>query len=195
MQTYDLVMIGVLAVATLLGFYKGMAKQIASITSLAVSYFAALRLSPALAAHIRQPEPLNRFIAMLVIGLLASLVTWLVFRKVSQFIDRVHLKEFDRQVGGLFGAAKGVLLCVVITFFAVSLSAASRQTVLASRSGKLIARFIHQAGPVMPHEIHKLLDPYLDQLEEQLTSARNGEPSRNPKRAPRALALDFDGPR
>ncbi len=195
MQTYDLVMIGVVAVATLLGFYKGMARQVASIASLVVSYFAALRLSPSLAACIRQPEPLNRFIAMLVIGLLASLVTWLVFRKVSQFIDRVCLKEFDRQVGGLFGAAKGVLLCLVITFFAVSLSAASRQTVLASQSGQLIARLIHQAGPVMPHEIHKLLDPYLSHLEEQLRVGPNKEPPGNLRRAPRALVPESSGPR
>lgn len=169
MQPYDLAMIAVLAAATLLGFLKGMARQVASLASLVASYFLALRLSPSVAAYIHQPEPLNRFLAMLLIYLVTSLAIWLVFRKVSQFIERVRLKEFDRQVGALFGAAKGALLCVAITFFAVSLSAASRQSVLASQSGHYIARFISQAGPAAPKEIHDLLDPYLSQLEQQLT--------------------------
>ena len=35
-------------------------------------------------------------------------------------IDRVKLNEFDRQMGALVGFAKGVLLCIAITFFAVT---------------------------------------------------------------------------
>jgi membrane protein required for colicin V production len=176
MQPYDLAMIAVLAAATLLGFVKGMARQAASLASLVASYFLALRLSPSVAAYVHQPEPLNRFIAMLLIYLVTSLAIWLVFRKVSQLIERVQLKEFDRQVGALFGAAKGVLLCVAITFFAVSLSAVSRQSVLASQSGHYIARFIHRAGPVAPKEIHDLLDTYLSRLERQLTQHSIEEP-------------------
>jgi membrane protein required for colicin V production len=134
------------------------------------SYFVSLRVSPLVAPYISQPEPINRFIAMLLLYLLTSLAIWLVCRKVLQIIERVQLKEFDRQVGGLFGAAKGVLLCVAITFFAVSLSATGRKTVLASRSGHYIARLLHQAGPVMPMEMHAVLDPHLRELEKRLDS-------------------------
>lgn len=172
MQPYDVAMIAVLVAATLFGFFKGMAWQIASLASLVASYFAALRFSPLVASYLGQPEPLDRFIAMLLIYLLTSLAIWLVFRKVSQVIERVQLKEFDRQVGGLFGAAKGALLCVAITFFAVSLSEKGRETVLASRSGYYIARLIRQAGPVMPKEIHGVLDPYLRELEDRLVRKR-----------------------
>lgn len=168
MQAYDVIMIGILAGATLFGFVKGMAWQIASLASLVASYFAALRFSPLLASYLRQPEPLNRFVAMLLIYLLTSLAIWLAFRQVSQFIARVQLREFDRQVGGLFGAAKGALLCAAITFFAVSLSEKSRETALASRSGVYVARLIQQAGPVMPKEIHAVLEPYLRELDDRL---------------------------
>ncbi|HQU44358.1 MAG: hypothetical protein B7Z73_17510 [Planctomycetia bacterium 21-64-5] len=168
MQSYDLAMIAVLLGATLWGFCKGMARQVASLASLVASYFIALRFSPVLAPHLGKQEPLNRFLAMLLIYLATSLTVWLVFRKVSQAIDRVQLKEFDRQVGGLLGAAKGVLVCVAITFFAVSLSARGREAVLASRSGVCIARLLQQADPVMPKEMHAVLDAYLHQLERQL---------------------------
>ena len=182
MQPYDLAMIAVLIGATLFGFFKGMAWQVASLASLVASYFVALRLSPLVAPHLSQPEPINRFIAMLLIYLLTSLTIWLVFRKVSLAIERVQLKEFDRQVGGLFGAAKGVLFCVAITFFAVSLSAKGRETVLASRSGYYIARLLQQADPVMPKELHAVLDPYLRELEEQLNPVGSSGPARTRQR-------------
>lgn len=169
MQPYDMIMIGVLAMATLFGFLKGMARQIASLAALVGSYLAALRFSPELAKHIAQPEPLNRFVAMLAIYLVSSLAIWLVYRKVSQIIERVQLKEFDRQIGALFGSAKGLLLCMAITFFAVSLSATSRETVLASQSGSRFARLMLQADPLMPKELHAVLDPYMSQFERQLT--------------------------
>ena len=168
MQPYDLAMIAVLLGATLWGFFKGMARQVASLLSLTASYFVALRFSPLLAPYLGQPKPLDRFLAMLLLYLLTSLTIWVVFRQVSQVIERVQLKDFDRQVGALFGAAKGVLLCVAITFFTVSLSGENRDAVLASRSGRYIARLLHQADPLLPKEMHALLDPYLRGLEGQL---------------------------
>jgi membrane protein required for colicin V production len=193
MQAYDVAMIAVLTGTTVWGFFKGMARQAASLVAIVAGYFLALRLSPSVAAHIDQPEPLNRFLAMLLIYLVTSLVIWLAFRKVSQIIERVQLKQFDRQVGALFGAAKGVLVCVAITFFVVSLSAAGRQTVLGSRSGYYITRLIHQAGPVMPKEIHDLLDPYLGKLERQLSS-RPGEKPADKTPRPYPTGVDFGGP-
>ncbi|HEV3341896.1 MAG TPA: CvpA family protein [Pirellulales bacterium] len=174
MQPYDLAMIGVLLGATLWGFFKGMARQVASLVSLVASYFVALRFSPLVAPYLGQPQPLDRFLAMLLLYLLTSLTIWLVFRQVSQVIERVQLKDFDRQVGALFGAAKGVLLCVAITFFAVSLSAERRKTVLASRSGPYIARLLQQADPLMPKEMPALLDSYRRELEEQLNPRGSG---------------------
>src|SRR3990170_7253499 len=67
METYDLLMILVLVAATLFGFWKGMAWQIASLASLAVSYVAALRFSEQLAPVFGDHAPLNRFVAMLAI--------------------------------------------------------------------------------------------------------------------------------
>lgn len=178
MQTYDLIMLAVLLVATVLGFIKGMARQVASLASLVASYFVALHGSPILAPYIGQPEPLNRFIAMLLIYLLTSLVIWLVCRRVLQFIERMQLKEFDRQIGGLLGAAKGMLLCLAMTFFAVTLSAQGRETVLASRSGQYIMKLMTQADAVMPKELDTVLKPYVRELEQKLNAAQTTQPRR-----------------
>jgi membrane protein required for colicin V production len=170
MEWYDLLMIAVLLGTTVFGFLKGMAWQIASLASLVASYFVALRFSAPLAATglFGDEEPWNRFVAMLAIYLVTSLVIWLAFRFVSRAIDRVRLQEFDKQIGGLFGFAKGVLLCVAITFFALTLVPDTRDAVLRSRSGHYLAIFIAKADAVMPPEVHEVLDPYLDRLEKEL---------------------------
>jgi membrane protein required for colicin V production len=177
MQWYDLFMIGVLLGTTIFGFMKGMAWQIASLASLVVSYFVALRFSEPLAATglVGAEEPWNRFVAMLVIYLITSLAIWLAFRVVSGAIDRVRLQEFDRQIGGLFGLAKGILLCVAITFFAITLVPNTRDAILESRSGHYIAMLIARADAVMPPEVHAIVDPYLNRLEEELNGQGSPE--------------------
>jgi membrane protein required for colicin V production len=177
MQPYDIAMLAVLAGATLFGFYKGMAWQIASLASLVASYFVALRFSPLAATWFGRQQPSDRLVAMLVIYLATSLAIWIAFRMVSGMINRVKLTEFDRQAGALFGAAKGVLWCVALTFFAVSLSSQARDIILKSRSGYYIAQLIDHAETVMPREIHDVLAPYLRRLDDQL------DPDQQPKSA------------
>lgn len=188
MQSYDLAMLAVLAVTTVFGAIKGFAWQVASLSSLVVSYLVALKFSDRLAPYISDQEPWNRFGAMLVLYLVTSLLIWIGFRAVSRAMNRVKLKEFDRQIGGLFGAAKGVLLCVAITFFAVTLSNNSRDMVLRSRSGYFIAVLINKADPIMPRELHEVLDPYLRELEQELgtpAGAARRMAADGPERAPR----------
>lgn len=169
MDIYDLLMLLVLGANLLLGFWKGMIWQVASIGSLVLSYFMALRYSTALAPMLGIDAPLNRFVAMLLLYLASALFVWLIFRAVSGFIDRLKLTEFDHQVGGLFGAAKGVLWCVGITFFTLSLIPMARGAVLESRSGHYIALLLNHANDVMPSEFHQVLDPYLSKFQNELT--------------------------
>ena len=140
MQIYDVLMLVVLIAATIFGMWKGMAWQIASLASLVLSYFVALRFADHLHPNSQgiAPPPLNKFVAMLVIYMATSFVIWSLFRIVSGVIDRVKLESFDRQMGAIFGFAKGVLLCTAITFFAVSLfPQPQKEQILASQTGPL----------------------------------------------------------
>lgn len=178
MQTYDLIMIVVLAGATIFGFWKGMAWQIASLASLFVSYIASLKFSAQLApffvriagsfGYQLQP-PLDRFVAMLAVYMGASFVIWTLFRFVSKAIDKVRLQAFDKQIGAMFGFAKGVLLCVVITFFAATLlPPAQGEAIVSSQSGRCIVALLDKADTVFPPELHQVLDPYINKIEQKL---------------------------
>ncbi len=165
---YDAVMLAVLIFATVWGFWKGMAWQITSLAAIVVSGMVAIHFSGPLAPIFSDRQPWNRFIAMFVLYLLTSFTIWIIFHFVAGFIDRVKLKEFDRQMGALFGVAKGVLFCVVITFFAVTLSENLRQTVLGSFSGRAIAVLIKNATPVLPREVTDVLGKYIEELDRRL---------------------------
>lgn len=171
---YDVLMLAVLVGATVLGAWKGMAWQVASLCSLLLSAAAAVHFSPALAPYLSKEQPWNRFLAMLVLYLASSLAIWVLFGLVSEVIQRVRLKEFDRQTGALFGAAKGALLCLVITFFAVTLSQPARQAVLRSRTGYYTTVLIHRAAPVLPQEIRNVLGKYIDELKQKLEPDQPG---------------------
>jgi membrane protein required for colicin V production len=169
MQTYDLLMVLVLVAATLFGFWKGMAWQVASLASLVVSYFAALRFADQLAPMISSHAPWNKFVAMLAIYIGTSFVIWTLFRLVSGVIDRVKLDGFDHQMGALIGFAKGVLLAIAITFFAVTiLPQNQKDMIIASRTGEYIVRLLDKTHAIVPPEIHEVIHPYVERIEQRL---------------------------
>ena len=176
MQAYDIVMLIVLVATTFLGFRKGLVWQVASLAAIFFSYFVAMQFRDVVAAYLSAEPPWNKFLAMLILYVGTSFGIWVVFQLVRGFIDRAKLKEFDQQLGAVFGLVKGVALCVVITFFAVTLLGENlRREVIDSRSGLYIARLLDRADAVMPTEMHDFLSPYLHQLDEQL-----GAPDRAP---------------
>lgn len=169
MQTYDLLMLLVLGAATLFGFWKGMAWQVASLASLVVSFFVARQYADQLAPHISEHTPWNKAVAMLAIYIGTSFVIWTLFRLVSGMIDRVKLDGFDHQMGALIGFAKGVLLTIVITFFAVTiLPQSQKDMIIASRTGLYIVRLLDKTDTVVPPEIHDVIHPYVERIEQRL---------------------------
>ena len=168
METYDIIMLVVLVGATLFGAIKGFAWQLASIGSIVVSYMVAYNFREPFSQSIRAEPPWNRFLAMLILYVGTSLVIWVAFRMVSRTIDRLKLREFDRQVGALFGLAKGVLYCTLITLFAVTLLGdLTRQKIVASKSGRYISRVLDRSEAVIPADIHDVVQPYLEKFDRQ----------------------------
>ena len=143
MQAYDLIMLIVLAATTIFGAIKGFAWQLASLASIVASYFVAYLFRNDVAKMINAQPPWNLFLAMLLLYFGSSLIIWMLFRLVSTSIDKVKLKDFDRQLGAGFGLIKGVALCLLITMFAMTLlGSAQQQRIANSRSGLYISRIL-----------------------------------------------------
>ncbi len=175
MQAYDLIMLIVLAATTIFGAIKGFAWQLASLASIVASYFVAYLFRNDVAKMINAQPPWNLFLAMLLLYFGSSLIIWMLFRLVSTSIDKVKLKDFDRQLGAGFGLLKGVALCLLITMFAMTLlGAAQQQRIANSRSGLYISRILANAGGILPAEIKQIVGPYIDNVEKRLQQNQSG---------------------
>jgi membrane protein required for colicin V production len=198
-EGYDLVMLGILAAAAVLGYFKGMVWQLAWIAGIFASSFVALRFATPLSPFFGQQAPWNRLAAMLAIYAGTSIAVWLVFRVISGAINAVHLSSFDHQLGLVLGLAKGALLCVVVTFFAVTMAPRYRHQIVASKSGRLVAELIVRADTYLPKDIHDTVDPFVKQFQQQfqeplgVPGAATGSPSTVAPGQPSPLKAMWDG--
>ncbi len=181
MQPYDFLMIAILVGLTLYGYTKGMAWQLAYLASLVVSYFVALEFADQFAPMFGTSAPLNKFVAMLVIYIVTSLGIWMIFRVVRGTIDRVRLEGFDHQMGALIGFARGILWCVGITFFAVTLLPQNmKEGIVSTKSGRYIALLLDKTQSVVPPEVHDVIGPVIERIERGLQQGgQPGPPGNN----------------
>ncbi len=169
MQAYDLIMLIVLGMSTIFGAIKGLAWQVASLTSIVVSYIVSYRYRFQVAEMIEAKPPWNMFLAMLILFVGTSFVIWVGFKLMSGMIDRVRLKDFDRHLGAVFGFGKGLIFCLLITMFAMTLLGPSQQSAICeSRSGYYIARTLGNGIGILPTELREVVGPYLAKLDQQL---------------------------
>ena len=173
-EGYDLVMLGILAAAAVLGYFKGIVWQLAWIAGIAASAFVALRFGGPLAPFFGSQAPWNRLIAMLALYVGTSLAVWLVFSAVSGLIKTVQLSSFDHQLGLLLGLAKGGLLNIVVTFFAVTLAPGYRDQIIGSHSGRIVAELIVRADQILPPDVVETVKPFVERFEDELRKPGGG---------------------
>jgi membrane protein required for colicin V production len=186
-EGYDLVMLGILAAAAMLGYFKGIVWQLAWIAGIAASAVVALRFGGPLAPFFGSQAPWNRLVAMLALYAATSLAVWLVFSVISGVIKTVKLSAFDHQMGLLLGLAKGALLCVVVTFFAVTLAPDYRDQIVGSRSGRLVAELIVRADQILPPDVVATVAPFVQRFEDELNKP-GGPPGATGQPAAAAIA-------
>ncbi len=170
---YDLIIFGLLVICTVRGASKGFAWQVATIGALAICFFFAQTGSLAIAPLIKLDPPLNRWVAMFILYVGASFVSFAAARAVRKTLEKWQFVEYDKHLGAIFGFAKGVAIGLVITFFAVTLSEKARATVLASYSGNAAGHVMSALHPILPGELHSVIDPYLEKLGREVVHGRD----------------------
>lgn len=177
MEMYDLFMLAILVVAILFGAMKGIAWQLASAAALFGSYVVAMLFHEPVSRHVNAEPPWNKYLAMFLLYLGTSFVVWLGFAFVRRVIDKVHMREFDRQAGAIVGAANGAALCLIVTFFAVTLpflTEEQKTSISRSRSGYVMASVVDRIRVGMPDDVDRAIRPYLDRLESGLEHGQQG---------------------
>jgi uncharacterized membrane protein required for colicin V production len=162
---YDLLTLVILMYAMFRGAMKGVVWQLATIAALLMCFFFSGSLSAALAPFIRVEPPLNQWIAMLILYLGFSFVSFGVARVAHEMIEAMKIEALDRHLGAILGLVKGGMFSLFLTFFLVTLSHAARESIINSESGYVAAVVIDRLDPVIPGDLHALLEPYIRRLD------------------------------
>jgi uncharacterized membrane protein required for colicin V production len=168
MVWYDFVILAILVYGVWQGAARGLVMQLAWIIAIVACFQFADKLAPQIESHISVEPPLRHWIAMFILYLGFSLGSFLVARSLSNAIEKAKLKDFDRHLGGLFGLVKGVVLSLVLTFFAVTLSESLQETVVRSRTGHIACLILDAIKPLTPEDAHPLITDSLKKYETAL---------------------------
>jgi len=162
---YDLLTLVILMYAMFRGAMKGVVWQLATIAALLMCFFFSGSLSAVVAPFIRVEPPLNQWIAMLILYLGFSFVSFGVARVAHEMIEAMRIEALDRHLGAILGLVKGGMFSLFLTFFLVTLSHAARESIINSESGYVAAVVIDRLDPVIPGDLHALLEPYIRRLD------------------------------
>jgi len=174
-QIFDIFFLILVGWLTLRGAMRGMVAQLMSVVSLVVSWIVAVKFSPVVAPMISDDPPWNKLIAMLILFIACLLAMWLIGGLLNDIIKVIRLKSADRLLGAGLGFTKGIFLCLIITFFLVVLSPTTRDFVLASVSGKYLARGVERITILVPEDISEVLSKNIERFQGLLDDNRNSE--------------------
>ncbi|MCP4175439.1 MAG: CvpA family protein [Fuerstiella sp.] len=161
---YDFVVLAILFYTAWQGAQRGLLTQLAWIAALVLCFKFADKLAPSIEPMIDVEQPLRHWISMFILYLGFSLGSFMLARILNSWLEKANFKDFDRHLGGVFGFVKGAVICLVGTFFSVTLSDSLKSTVLASRSGEAACYILDHIEPLTPEYFHEYLEKYKSEL-------------------------------
>lgn len=182
---YDVFVVAILIVGMVRGAVRGVVWQLAGIAGIILCLVFAETISHVGAPLVKLEPPLNQWVVMFVAYLFFSFVSFGFARLINTGLEKAQLKEFNKHLGAVFGLVKGAALCLVITFFLVTLSERTRDMLKTSKSARYAAILMDRLHPVMPEKlrgalslyIHDLHDPSLDLRYTENDALRNSADS------------------
>ena len=175
MQVYDIIILILVGWLTLRGMMKGMVSQLASIAGVIVSIWAAIRFGPVLEPIVQSTfkvqAPWEKVLGITLAFVGASVAVMFLHRVLANLISAIRMQKYDRLCGGLFGFLKGVLIGMILTFFAVMLSEQTRELATQSHSGNILVRLIQRTQSLLPEDVSTLIEANLEGFRKQLDSS------------------------
>jgi len=161
---YDIAVLGVLVFCMARGASRGLIWQLATIAGIILCLMFAETFSGILGPHISLKPPLNEWVTMFGAYLICSFVAFGAARMLTKGIEGAGLKEYNSHLGAILGLAKGVIVCLVATFFLATLDA-THNVIINSKSGYYAAITMRKIHPIMPEKLHDALNRYIHSLD------------------------------
>jgi membrane protein required for colicin V production len=116
MTAFDFIVVGVVAVSTLLGFVRGFMRVVVSLAAWVVAALAAIHFSSPLARLLPEfsANPEVRYIAAFaLIAIVVLIIGALVGFALARLVRAIGLGFLDRLLGAVVGLARGALIVVI----------------------------------------------------------------------------------
>lgn len=177
MTLLDFLLIAILVICTILGFWNGLVKQLATIIGIVAGIVVAARLAPRfsgfLLGRLFSDPGTARIAAYVILFLAAALSVWLVGLGVRRLVKKAELGLADRIWGGAFGTLKGLVFCWAVLLAIVPMKEGylKRQVEESWLAPRLLVA-LKAARGAFPEQLNKELD-------ETVTRWRKGVESRS----------------
>ena len=161
---FDGIVIGVLLFSAVLAMVRGFSREILSIVSWGGSAVAAYYLYPLLLPYALQYKADTKIATIAsagVIFLIALIIISFITIRIADFIIDSRIGALDRTLGFLFGAARGLLLMVVVVAFWNWLvaPAARPDWVNNAKSKPFLDSMVEKLKSALPDNIQAMLPP------------------------------------
>ena len=150
MSNFDLAMLALVVAASLWGAYHGLVRQATTLGAWAVGVIAATLFRQPVAELIGGTAPANEIGAAIIVLFATSLVVHLIGNQVRQWIKDSQLEGFDRQMGLLLGAAKGIAVATIVTIAGYHLHEPARDEIVQSHTARHVVRIVERVEPLVP---------------------------------------------
>jgi membrane protein required for colicin V production len=121
MNWLDLVLIGLIAISTIISLFRGFTKEAISLATWIVAFVLALTFSTRLAVMLPESisSPTARIaIAFAVLFVVTVILGGLLNFLLGQLVEKTGLTGTDRTLGVVFGFIRGLLIVVILTMLA-----------------------------------------------------------------------------
>jgi membrane protein required for colicin V production len=191
-MVYDALLLLILLYHTWRGAARGVTWQLAGLAAILLCFLFAAPLSIQVAPLVQLDPPLNRYVAMLAIYLVFSLGSFAAARTIRGLLETLRFQEFDRHLGAVMGFLKGATLCLILTFFVVTISGSAREQVLRRPGGRLAGYLLYRIDGVLPRELDGVLAPHFNKIEGELIEIAVEEEQQGKSGHPLGLPFDLD---
>ncbi len=146
----DLVALAVLLYCAFKGATRGLLSQLSWVIALLLCFKFSGQLAPAIEPMIGVAPPLKQWLAMLAVYVGLCGVSFVVAGMLSSWMAKAKIIDFDKHLGGILGFVKGVVICMTVMFFAITMSPAMRQIVSQTYSGYAAALILQNSRFLIP---------------------------------------------
>ncbi|GIX21370.1 MAG: hypothetical protein KatS3mg121_0153 [Gammaproteobacteria bacterium] len=162
MPWFDLFILAVLLVSTVLSLARGFTRDAVGLASWVGAFVLALALGDKLALILPESwgeASLRLLIAMVILFVATLAIGMAVDVLLTGLIDIAHLKRLDRSLGAVFGFLRGLVILALIAVGGAFIGLDHAPWWRASRLMPYIELFLDRVQPVLPEPLGEALDP------------------------------------